>query len=395
MDQYRNKDYLEEKSILGKLISYSKSDYYPMHMPGHKRNFTLMGNSSDVFSIDLTEIPDFDDLHNPEGIIKESMEFARENYQSYQSFYSCNGSTSSVLSAIAAAVPFEGRILVPSNRHWSVDNAIELFHLDKEIIQIERLEDNGPELSANPLKIKSILDEAEKAGKKFSAVLIVSPTYEGVVSDIEKISDIVHKHGAYLIVDQAHGAHFSYSSRFPTSAAFKGADIVIESLHKTLPSMTGTAILHLMKKDEELKEKIKHYLDIFISSSPSYVMLASIDNCIRYMSSKDGKKAISIYMENMDEFYKKVSSLKHIEILSKENSKKIFDHDRSRITILASDKVNTISLEKILREKYHIVSEKLTDYELILITTVCDSREGFERLYRALKDIDDDLLYNG
>ena len=209
-------------------------------MPGHKRN---RASSADdfLFERDITEISGFDNLHHAEGILKEAQEYAAQIYGTKKCFFSVNGSTAALLAAVSASVNKGGKILVARNCHKAVYHAIYLRELVPTYIYPQSDNDLGINGSISVSRVERYLEE----NPKIEAVLITSPTYDGVVSDVRKIAETAHKHGIPLIVDEAHGAHFRFSDYFPVSAADLGADVVIQSFHKTLPAMTQTAVLHL------------------------------------------------------------------------------------------------------------------------------------------------------
>lgn len=391
----------QSKSLIQRLQSYSESKDYPMHMPGHKRRGTLGVSLKDIYTVDITEIPGFDDLHHPEGILRESLDMTRLYYGSYESFYSVNGSTACILAALGAAAGKGGRVIVASNRHWSVDNGAEIFDLDMTLLNPEQLDELGICGGIKAESLEQIFVESSCGDRKeIKAVLVVSPTYEGVVSDIEALAEVSHRYGALLIVDEAHGAHFHYSDAFPVPAGRLGADIVIESVHKTLPSMTQTALLHLMKHDDEIKVRLKHYLDIFISSSPSYVLMASIDQCVRYMNSEQARGHISQYISELKEMRVALKQMKCLRLLDLDFCEHagisgVHDVDISRISVSCRGYLSGYDLAEQLRETYQIVIEKATEDYVIAISSVFDTREGMERLKRALMEIDHDLLSDG
>lgn len=227
-------------NIFDKLKNYSDSDYYAFHMPGHKRNLDLMDGTS-PYRIDITEIDGFDDLHHAEGILKEAQERAAEVYHADETHFLVNGSTVGILSAILGTTEKGDSILVARNCHKSVYHAIYLNELDPVYLYPKFDTELGLSTEIDAEDVQKALEEHPK----IRAVMIVSPTYDGVVSDIEKIAEIVHEAGCLLIVDEAHGAHFGFDPYFPESANMYGADLVINSLHKTLPALTQTALLHV------------------------------------------------------------------------------------------------------------------------------------------------------
>ena len=220
-----------------KLNELEQSDIYPFHMPGHKRAFLPFANP---YAIDITEIEGFDNLHHATGILQEAQQKAADLYGAQKTYYLVNGSTCGLLAAISAAVPRGGKILVARNCHKAVYHAMYLRQLVPVYLYPEDTA-YGIQGQVTPQMVQKQL----KQTPDIRAVVITSPTYDGVVSDIQSIADIVHAYGIPLIVDEAHGAHFGFSPEFPENATRLGADAVIMSVHKTLPAFTQTALLHL------------------------------------------------------------------------------------------------------------------------------------------------------
>ena len=188
--------------------------------------------------------------------------------------------------------------------------------------------------------------------EEIRAVVIVSPTYDGVVSDIEAIAAAVHAKGIPLIVDEAHGAHFGFHPYFPNRALSLGADLVINSLHKTLPSLTQTAIIHMNGEIVD-REKVRRYLHMLQSSSPSYVLMASIDACISLMKN-DGRELFARYVAWLEETREKLKSLKCLKLIETEH------YDRSKILISVADtELTSHELSRRLREEYQLDSGKI------------------------------------
>ena len=227
-------------SIYNKLKQLQYKEDYPFHMPGHKRNLKIDPLLDAISKIDITEITGFDDLHHPEEMIRELMDDLKQIYGTKESYLLVNSSTAGNLAAIAALCNIGDKILVARNCHKSVYHAIELLGLDPIYIYPE-IDEYGICKGITKEQIENIITKETS----IKAMVLVSPTYEGRVSDIEGISDVLHRNNIPLIVDEAHGAHFIYHEAFPESAANSGADIVIQSLHKTLPAFTQTGLLHL------------------------------------------------------------------------------------------------------------------------------------------------------
>lgn len=241
---------MSDKGLYKKLIEYKEQGKYPFHMPGHKRQDQLL---ADPYEIDITEINGFDNLHHPEGIIKDSMDNAAAFFKTDNTWFLVNGSSCGLLAAIHAVTDIGDYIIIGRNCHKAVYNAIELRNLKAGYIIPQVIKEYGIHGGYNPEDIENELKRAQMSGEKARAVIITSPTYEGVISDIERIAKIVHKYGSILIVDEAHGAHLGIHQNLPKPAYELGADIVIESAHKTLPAMTQTAFTFVWKKNRSRK----------------------------------------------------------------------------------------------------------------------------------------------
>lgn len=389
-----------DKYLLEKLEQYGKSDFYPFHMPGHKRQEIedcFLGKFPDPYSIDITEIDGFDNLHHAEGILKESMEEAARIYGADKTYYLVNGSTCGILAAICGCTDWGGRILMARNCHKSAYHGLLLNGLTPEYLYPEYIEEYGINGGICPEMVKSALEKNRESNEaRIQAVLLVSPTYEGIVSDIRSIADICHEYGIPLLVDEAHGAHLPFAekgSRFPVSALNCGADLVIQSLHKTLPSFTQTAVIHL-KGDLADREKLERYLGIFQSSSPSYLFMAAMERCIWYMDDL-GREKMKRYEERMERFLKNTRSLNVLKILDHRVIQRpdVFDWDMSKIVISTKQagNVNGETLGTVLREKYHIEVEMCAPEYVVLMTSLMDTEEGILRLEKALSEIDKDI----
>lgn len=404
MQQSKKQQKKEKDSLLGKLKEYGESDFYPFHMPGHKRREM---NDKDGFpnpySIDITEIDGFDNLHHAEGILKESMEQAAEIYGSDKSYYLVNGSTCGILSAISGCTRNGGTILIARNCHKAAYHGMVLNRLKAEYLYPEYLNEYGIN---GGIRVDDVRAELKNNNEKIQAVLVVSPTYEGIVSDIQAIADVVHEYGVPLIVDEAHGAHLPFAhglpaehreSRFPKSALEQGADIVIQSLHKTLPSFTQTAILHVKSKIVDVV-RLERYLGIFQSSSPSYLFMAAMEKCIRFMD-HDGRMEMRRYEERMVRVFEELKLLKVLQVLDWDvcRADSVFDWDMSKVVISVKRAAKIKScfsgetLGEILRKEYHLEMEMTAPEYVIAMTSVMDTDEGLLRLVNALKEIDSKL----
>lgn len=368
-----------------KLQEYSISGIYPFHMPGHKRNKEYMPNWN-LWQIDMTEVEGTDNLHHAEGILKEAMGRAANLWGADSSYFLVNGSTGGILSAIAAITKPGDMVLVARNCHKSVYHALFLNQLQPIYIYPEWIAEYGVAGGISPSKVAALLEKYPQ----IRAVIVTSPTYEGIVSDIGQIAKIVHQKEIPLFVDEAHGAHFYYSG-FPVSAIKKGADLVVQSCHKTLPALTQTGLLHLKGAFVE-KGKLEEFLSIYQTSSPSYILMASIDNAIDFL--REGQAEIQAYREKLLSIREELAQLSCIVIPGKELVGKyaVYDVDISKLILSVCGKVeNGKWLYQKLKCEYGLQCEMAMEGYALAITSVMDTEEGWQRLVYALKEIDGTL----
>lgn len=371
------------------LKRYSDSDFYPFHMPGHKRN-KESGPLSGFFRQDITEIDGFDNLHQPETIIREAQYRAAQLYHSKETYFLINGSTAGILSAVSAIAGRGNKLIIARNCHKAVYHAAFLNHLELCYVYpaVNEEYDIAEEITASQIEkeICAILKQEEipasKAGDIIAGVVITSPTYEGIVSDVRAIADLVHQYKLPLIVDQAHGAHFGLHPAYPQNAVDQGADLVIHSVHKTLPAPTQTALIH---RNGELTdgEKLRKYLRIYQSSSPSYLLMAGIDEAVA-LAEQEGSSRLERLLSYRTEVFHALEHCKYIRVCPLTEPGKL-------VISVKNSSITGKQLDQILREKYHLQMEMASGTYVLAILTMMDQEEGVKRLIRALLEIDADL----
>ena len=370
--------------ILSKLDKYKDENIVPMHMPGAKRNKELielyMGDMGNPYEKDITEINGFDNMHNAETIIKDAFDEAAELYGADESWYLVNGSTAGNMSAICGVTHKNDVVIMARNCHISVYNAVILNELNPVYIYPEYDEEYGYYKGITLKEIKVIVDKysSDHDRNDIKAVILTSPTYEGNVSDIKSIAEYLHQYNIPLIVDEAHGAHFNFSESFPQSAVKSGADVVINSVHKTLPSLTQTAIMHINYGIVDV-ERIRRYWNIYQSTSPSYILMSSIARSLSIVKN-DGDKLFAEYVDKLTILRNGLSELKHIRLINTD--------DISKLVLGYKD---AKWLYDTLFYKYKIQLEMSSIKYVIAMTSIFDSQEYYDRFLAALKEIDEEL----
>ncbi len=372
----------DEVSLLSVLQT---NDKIPFHMPGHKRNGKF-GYLSGVERIDVTEIEGTDNLHDARGVLKAAMEYAADVYKTKETRFLVNGSTCGIFAGMRTLARRGDKVIVARNCHKSVINAVEVLGLVPEYVLPQYLEKYGIYASVSPNAVEELL---KTTGAKL--VVITSPTYEGILSDVKAISSVCHAHGATLFVDEAHGAHLGLDSHFAGSAREQGADLVVNSLHKTMPSLTQTAVIHVCSDKVDIR-RLEESLAIFETSSPSYVLMSSIDECVRYTRHNPEmlyKWAMRVFALR-DELsrFDNVKLLSR-EILSAEDSARVFGIDETKLVFLLGDSSLTgVEFSDKLRQPYGIELEMASRDYAIAMTGAGDTKEMYSALLAAVGEID-------
>lgn len=361
--------------LLDELTGYAPGRL-PMHMPGHKRNTALADYLKALRAdLDITEIDGFDDLHAPEGTLLDGMRRAARLWGADESRFLVNGTTCGLLAAVYALAADGGRAIVARNCHKSVYHALELTGVEPVFVMPDVDAETGVCGRIPPEDVRRALEEAPDA--RF--VLVTSPTYEGVISDIAAICRAAHERNVPVIVDEAHGAHLGLSDEaFPADAMRMGADVSVKSLHKTLPSLTQTAIL-LARHDRMDMAALDHALDIFETSSPSYLLMASIDGCVSLMERR-GAEILTSWRQALDEFYEGTAALSNLRVHRQdEPSKLVIDTTQAGIT--------GFELLRRLREE-NVEPEMASLRYAVAMTGAGDTRETLRKFLNALKTVD-------
>lgn len=400
-----------EQPILDGLNAYRAKSAYPWHMPGHKGRFHTIfpEQAENPFVIDVTEVSGLDEFHHPSGIIRQAFDRASEIYGANHSYYLVNGSTAGILAALSAVCREGDRLIVARNCHMAVYHAIRLLKLNPVYVLPAWNEEIGIAGGISTEAVKRLLDRYPDV----KTVVFTSPTYEGVTSDVAAISKLVHKHHIPLIVDAAHGAHFEYMAKgggmisgmddknIPQPAIRLGADLVVESLHKTLPAMTQCALLHENSRLVD-KKRLEEFLSVYQSTSPSYVFMASMEACIEKMDrERDG--LFPAYKEMLRQYRQRFLALQHIRLAGREDFQKYFGYgyDDGKLVFCVKDCLITlpetggapvpftgVMLGRMLESEYGQFMEMSAGGYVIAMTSVADTPDAFEALYQAMEAID-------
>ena len=374
---------MKQLSLLEMLQEYTCSSALAMHMPGHKRNTALAPYLEALGAgLDITEISGFSNLHDPEGLIHDKMQEAARLWGSRQAWWLIGGSTAGILSAIDAATTPGDTVLIARNCHKSVFHACELRQLRPIYLQPDCYKNQAFPDKIRPNQVEELLE----AHPDTRLVVLTSPTYEGLISDIAAIGEIVHEHGAILMVDEAHGAHLGLSDAFPPSAITQGADIVVQSLHKTLPSLTQTAMLHLCS-DRVDADELGFRLSVYQTSSPSYLLMASIDGCVNLLKTH-GRELCATWRQNLEDFALRVQGLSKLSLPLQGDS----CAEPSKLLIsTAGTSLSGPALAEALRSRFSIEVEMCTGDTVLAMTGLGDTPEALHRLARALLTLDGEI----
>lgn len=381
-----NKDtYIKDMPILNAILQYSETDPVAFHMPGHKlgKGFDI-GEFKAIGKFDLTEIPGTDNLHFPEAAILEAQNMAARVFGADMTFFLVNGSTCGIHAAIMGTLNVGDKLIVSRDCHKSVIGGLMLARAVPVYVKPEMDHELKIPLGCDIAAMVAAMDENPDA----VAVFITRPTYYGTCCDIKVLVEEAHKRGMAVIVDEAHGAHFRFHDELPVSAMDAGADLCIQSTHKTLPALTQTALLHVKGALVDT-ERIALYLRLLQTSSPSYVLLSSIDYS-RYVMEHSGYTLLENIKNYVHEFEEEFKGNEYYKVRG--NLPAGFERDFTRLVI------NTVGLgitgyevEKLLRQEFNIQVEMSDFYNIVCILTVSDTAEDLQKLSSALRKIEENF----
>ena len=376
---------MNELPIINTIYEYTSSNPISFCMPGHKHGNGFLNTKegrrfhNNVLAGDITEIQGMDNLHAPEGIIKDSAILLGKLYNSHKSYLLVNGSTSGNLSMIFSAFSEYDKVIVERNCHKSIFNGILLRKLKPVYIQNTIQKDYLESLTLSTSDIENTI----KSNPDAKGIILTYPNYFGVCMDLKYICKIAHEHGMKVLVDCAHGAHFVAHPELPDNPIDLGADMVVMSAHKTLPAFTQTAFLHINESMDV--NTVDFYVSIFLSTSPSYLLMQSMDYSIFYLS-KYGKKDYEKLIDLCSSYSSLINDLNGFSVLSKNdipNESSFSSIDPTRI-VIKSDIMNGHELNDYLLDK-GIQVEMSTEKTIVLIPTPFNFENDFNALYSTLK----------
>ncbi|KKK36690.1 arginine decarboxylase [Mesobacillus campisalis] len=343
--------------LLDQLLLHRSKKPISFHVPGHKYGEVLPEKMREHFRsllrLDATELTGLDDLHSPEGVILEAEKLLAGLYHARTSFFLVGGSTSGNLAMIMAALNEDDVVLVQRNSHKSVMNGIRLARAKPVFLSPEWDSDF---LAAGGVSLETVR-EAIKSYPEAKALLVTYPNYYGMVYNLKDIIDLAHEHQIPVLVDEAHGVHFIAGESFPPSAVSLGADVVVQSAHKTLPAMTMGAYLHYNSRYIPLS-KLAGYLQMIQSSSPSYPIMASLDAARSYLGTF-GREDIQFLMDGITSFREEAGKIGRLEVLPSG------DGDPLKM-ILRSPGSSGFQLQKVLEEQ-GIYAEMADPFNVLLV----------------------------
>lgn len=342
----------------------NRKEKVSFHMPGHKGKMLEGMNDylENILKIDVTELSDTDDLYHANNIIAEGRNNLALFSHAKSSMYLVNGSTSGIVASIMSVLDENDKILVEKNCHKSVINGVRLARGE------------SVEIDCDGVCEQEVLIENLKKDSSIKAVLITRPNYYGIYQPIEKLVTYCHENNIKIIVDEAHGTHFSLDC-FDKNAMQLGCDISINSYHKTMPAFTQTAAINFNCEDK-LIDKTMSNLQIIMTSSPSYIFMTSVEYAVNYCTKYENKYAE--LKEIIDWFYSEIEGL---DFIRKAPIQKNCKRDFTRI-VLECDNPSDVN-EHLIKNGIYI--EMIDDKNLVLISTIADDKKDFEILLEALR----------
>lgn len=383
-------DYYERQlktPLFNAVVNYAKKKKISFHTPGHKHGDGIPKKFRDfvgskIFDIDLTLLEEVDSLQDPKTVIKEAQKLAAEAYGSDYSFFLVNGTTIGNQTMILSTCLPGDKIIIPRNAHKSVIAGVILSGAIPIYVHSKVDKKLGIICNVTPKQIEEKLAEHPDV----KAILITNPTYNGITTDIREIVRIGHQYKKIILIDEAHGPHLKFHPDLPISAMEAGADICVQSTHKIISGMTQASMLHARKTIDILK--LKRILQLLHTTSPSYILMASLD-VARMQMATSGMEILSRVIKLSEEARKNIKNLQidcfGREVIGREG---IFGLDVTKLNIDTRNIGNTgYEVSKLLNKKYGVQIEFATPTYLLAIVSLGNTKNDIYKLVYALKDI--------
>ena len=378
---------MNKAPLLEELLKYKSENNLILSMPGNKSGKGFLRDElgkrlkDSLGELDITEVDPLDNLHNPEGVIKEAQELLAKTYKVKKAYFLVNGSSSGNLAAIFSAFKEGDEVLVERNCHKSIYNALILRKL--KVIYIDAVVDDNLGIFLPPKEEE--INNALKKAKDPKGIILTNPNYFGIYYDLQKTIEKLRKEGLKVIIDSAHGAHFGFNEKLPKSMATLG-DYVVVSAHKTLPSLTQGAFLLVNSMDDS----IEFYLKAFMTTSPSYLIMASLDYS-RYYLDNYAKGDYDNLIERAEKYRKDINLLNKVYIVSNKDIEENYNIDKSRYLMIVEEGYSGHKLLEYLRSK-QIQSEMSFSKGVVLILSPSNTDKDFQKIYSAIKELNMDIL---
>lgn len=358
------------------------------HFPGHNRGRAAPHSLTQLIGVrpflhDLPELPELDDLFSPKGAILDAQKRASELFGSSETWFLIGGTTCGIHAAIMATCSPGDTLILPRNSHISAISGMVLSGaIPKYIIpEYNSQWDIAGGITAS--QIEKAIDELKLEGRQAAAILVTSPTYHGICSDVSEITRLCHSHGIPVIIDEAHGAHFRFHHQMPCTALEQDADIAVQSTHKVLCSLTQSSMLH-MSGDIIDRERISRCLQTLQSTSPSYLLLASLDAARAQLSESPD----TIFNKPMDlaaEAIDLIKSIPGIIVMNSSNFPGFPAIDPLRITVgVWQLGLSGYEADTILCKEHGVIAEVAGMESLTFAINLGTSRQHIQRLFSGL-----------
>ena len=385
---------MEKMPIKKALEDYVNKGFVSFDVPGHKKNNinTEMTEffGENILKLDANSMKCLDNLQNPMGVIKESQQLMAEIYGADSAFYLVNGTTSGIQTMIFSALKHGEKILLPRNAHKSVINSLILAGVIPEYLELEYNRDFD---LFTGICVKKI-EEKFQNDEDIKAILIINPSYYGICCNMEEIIKTAKKYNKIVLVDEAHGAHFRFNSRLPKSAIELGADMAATSLHKTGGSLTQSSVL-LLNKGKIREEKVEETINIFTTTSASYLLMSSLEIAGNYLKN-NGKKRLDTIVDFAGYFKEKIKGYYDVLDINILNDSTVSDFDITKLVINTSKyNITGFQLYDILRDEYCIQVELADFHNILCILSIGDTKENIDKLLNALIEISKTLPKRG